>query len=1080
MRKNLLSRFLALFLVSVASFVVAQERTITGKVIANEDGSALPGVNILVKGTNNGTVSDVDGKFIISVSGPNDILIFSFIGYKSQEIQVGQQTSFDVKLASDVETLSEVVVTAAGIERDKKALSYAVQNVKSDQIIQKSEPDVLRSLQGKVPGLSIQGSGGIAGSSTRITMRGVNSFLGNNQPLFVVDGIPYNNDLNNTSNPRDAGALAASRIADLDPNNIASVTTLNGGAAAALYGTRAANGVIVITTKTGSSKVSRKGLEGSFSSSYSIERVANLPDYQNKYGPGSQSVFAHANGTWGPAFSTRDSIAFYPGYVEAFPQLYAVSGSPVAALNGTGIMTPYKAIPGNVENFFKNGSVFENSFSLSGGSEKATISAVVSDMKQDGFIPNARFNRTNISLGGNAQLDNGIILGSSIQYTKSSQSGPLVGGDGTSPFARLLFQPRNWPLQDLPFINPANGRSVYFFPFGSGVDNPYWSVQNNLFNSDVDRLALSFNVGRDITDWLNITYRVGFNTFNDRRRQVINKGSASGAQNIGSVVLDNIYFGELESNFLVTFNKKINTDFSLKAILGHNYNERTNDRQSISSLGIIANNIFDIDNTTTVQPNGGTYNQRKLWAVYTDVTVGYKDFAFINASLRNDNSSTLPANNRSYFYYAATGSLILTEALQLKSNILTSAKIRGGFSRTGRDASPYQLFNAVTILNNDGFGSTQFPFGGIAGATIPNSSFNAGLKPEFTDEIEFGGNFDFFNGRLTLDATYYDRLSTNIIAQRAVPGASGFTSIFANFGAIRNTGWEIGLNATPVQLSNGLRWNAGFAFTRNVNLVESLTEGVTELSIEGVFTNATSVARPGYPMGVIRGTVAARDSQGRLLIDQATGLTIPDTEQRIIADPYPRFNLGWTNTISYKGFTLSALIEWRNGGQMYSQTTAFLLGRGTTRDTENRDIPYVVPGVLGNPNTLQPITDANGNAIPNTIQVMANNLWFQAQGGGSFAINAPTEFSIFDATTYRLRELTLGYDLPKSLLKNTFLSGINISLSGRNLWYIAPYFPKYTNFDPEVSSLGASNAQGFDINAAPTTRRYGVNIRLTF
>jgi hypothetical protein len=233
-------------------------------------------------------------------------------------------------------------------------------------------------------------------------------------------------------------------------------------------------------------------------------------------------------------------------------------------------------------------------------------------------------------------------------------------------------------------------------------------------------------------------------------------------------------------------------------------------------------------------------------------------------------------------------------------------------------------------------------------------------------------------------------------------------------------------------------------------------------------------------MGVIRGTVAARDSQGRLLIDQATGLTIPDTEQRIIADPYPRFNLGWTNTISYKGFTLSALIEWRNGGQMYSQTTAFLLGRGTTRDTENRDIPYVVPGVLGNPNTLQPITDANGNAIPNTIQVMANNLWFQAQGGGSFAINAPTEFSIFDATTYRLRELTLGYDLPKSLLKNTFLSGINISLSGRNLWYIAPYFPKYTNFDPEVSSLGASNAQGFDINAAPTTRRYGVNIRLTF
>jgi len=1070
--------FLSLLLIT--SMAWAQERVVTGKVTSTEDGSGLPGVNVVVKGTTNGTVTDVDGKYSLSVPTTGGFLVFSFIGLTTQEQKIGERTMMDVSLGLDVTQLNEVVVTAAGIERDKRALSYGVQSVKSDQVLQKSEPDVLRSLQGKVPGLTIQGSGGIAGSSTRITMRGVNSFLGNNQPLFVVDGIPYNNDLNNTSNPRDAGALGTSRIADLDPNNIASITTLNGGAAAALYGTRAANGVIVITTKTGSAKVSRKGLEGSFSSSYSIERIANLPNYQDKYGPGSRSTFAHANGTWGPAFAARDSITFFPGYVEAFPQLYAVSGSPVAALNGTGRLTPYEAVPNNVENFFKDGAVAENSLSLSGGNSKASISAVVSDMRNEGFIINNKFSRTNISIGGNAQLDNGLILGSSIQYTKSTQSGPLLGGDGTSPFSRLLFQPRNWPLQDLPFINPANGRSVYFFPFGSGVDNPNWSVRNNLSNSDVDRLAASFNIGKDITDWLNVTYRVGYNTFNERRKQTINRGSAAGAQNIGSVVLDNIYFGELESNLLVTFNKKISSDFSLKAILGHNYNQRTNDRQSVTSLGIIANNIFDIDNTTTVQPNGGRFTERKLWAVFTDVTVGYKDFAFINASVRNDNSSTLPANNRSYFYYAVTGSLILTDAFKIKSNILTSAKIRGGFSRTGRDANPYQLFNAVTILNNDGFGSTQFPFGGIPGATIPNSSFNDQLKPEFTNEIEIGGNFDLFNGRISLDATYYDRLSTNIIAQRAVPSASGFTTIFDNFGSIRNSGWEIGLGTTPVQLSNGFSWNSNFAFTRNLNVVESLTEGVTEISIEGVFNTATSVARPGFAMGVIRGTVASRDSENRLLIDRATGLMIPNTEQQIIADPYPRFNLGWTNTFSYKGVTLSALFDWRNGGQMYSQTNAFLLGRGTTKDTENRDIPYVVPGVLGNPNTQQPITDASGNSIPNTIQVMANDLWFQAQGGGSFAINAPTEFSVFDATTYRLRELTLGYEIPKSLFKKTFLSGINVSLSGRNLWYIAPYFPKNSNFDPEVSSLGASNAQGFDINAAPTTKRYGFNIRLTF
>jgi TonB-dependent SusC/RagA subfamily outer membrane receptor len=466
MRKNLLFKMVLLFLL-ISSMAWAQERTITGKVTSADDGSGLPGVNVLVKGTNNGSVTDVDGKFSISASAENT-LVFSFIGFISQEIAVSQQTTINVALQSDVQQLTEVVVTAAGIERDKRSLSYAVQNVKADQFLQKSEPDVLRALQGKVPGLNIAGSGGIAGSSTRITIRGVNSFLGNNQPLFVVDGIPYNNDLNSTSNARDAGALASSRIADLDPNNIASVNTLNGAAAAALYGTRAANGVIVITTKTGSSKSTKKGLEGSFSTSYSIERVANLPEYQNKYGTGSQSVFAHANGTWGPAFSLRDSTVFFPGYVEAFPQLYGVNGNP-----NNPILTKYRAYENNVEGFFKDGSVFENSLSLSGGNEKASVSAVVSDMKQDGFIPNTLFRRTNFSLGGNAQLDNGIILGANVSYTKTAQDGPIVGGNGTSPFARLLFQPRNWPLQDLPFINPQNGRSTYFFPFGSGVDNPY-------------------------------------------------------------------------------------------------------------------------------------------------------------------------------------------------------------------------------------------------------------------------------------------------------------------------------------------------------------------------------------------------------------------------------------------------------------------------------------------------------------------------------------------------------------------------------------------------------------------------------
>jgi TonB-linked SusC/RagA family outer membrane protein len=1058
----------------VTGMAWAQERAVSGKVSSIEDGSVIPGVNVVLKGTTNGTTTDAQGTYKMNVPSSGGTLVFSFIGLKSEEVAIGERTTVDISLSLDVTQLTEVVVTAVGIQRDAKALGYSVKTVKPDQLLQKSEPDVLRSLQGKVPGLTITGSGGVAGSSTRITIRGINSFQGNNQPLFVVDGIPYDNSLSDTSNPRDAGGLASSRIADLDPNNIASVTTLNGAAAAALYGTRAANGVIVITTKSGSARASKKGLEISVSSSYSQEKVANLPDYQNKYSTGSQSVFAHANGTWGPAFSLRDSIPFYPGYVEAFPLQYTVGG-----LGAVPITTPHMAYPKNVESFFRTGSIWENSLSITGGNEKASVTAVVSNMKQDGYIPNSDFRRTNFSIGGNTQLDNGVIMGANLAYTNSEQNGPVGGGNGTSPFARLLFQPRNWPLQDLPYINPANGRSVYFFPFGSGVDNPYWSVYNNLFTSKVDRMATSFNIGKDVTDWLNITYKIGYNTFNDRRRQTINKGSSNGAQSLGSVTLDNIFFGELESNLIATFNKNINEDITLKALVGHNFNQRTNDRQSVTSLGIISNNIFDIDNTTTVQPNGGTYNQRRLWAVFSDVTVGYKDYAFLNATVRNDHSSTLPSNNRSYVYYGTSLSLIMTDILNIKSNILNSAKLRGGWSRVGRDANPYQLFNTITVLNNDGFGATAFPFNGQAGATVPASSFNSQLKPEFTDEFEVGTNMDFLNGKISLDATYYNRLTTQQISQRAVPSASGFTSVFSNFGAIRNKGWEISLSATPIHLSNGFKWNISAAYTKNTNIVEKLSEGVTELSVLGVFTTATPVVRPGLPFGVIKGTVSKRDAAGNILIDPATGLTIQDTDQDIIANPNPKWLLGITNSFSWKGITLNALLDYRYGGQIYSQTTAFLMGRGTTQDTENRDIPLVVKGVLGNPNTLQPLTDASGNSIPNTIQVMANNVYFQSSGG-SLAINGPTEYSIFNATTIRLREISLGYDIPKSVLQKTPFGGINISFSGRNLWYRAPYFPKHTNFDPEVSSLGASNAQGFDINAAPTTKRMGVNVRLTF
>lgn len=1069
-----MKRFLLLFFaMALAISTFAQERIVSGKITSQEDGSALPGVNILVKGTTTGTVTDSEGNYRLSIPSGSVVLVFSFIGLQTQELDLAGRTTLDVQMASDVQQLSEVVVTAVGIQREAKALGYSVAKVSNDKMVQKSEPDVLRSLQGKVPGLVIAGSGGVAGSSTRITIRGVNSFFGANQPLFVVDGIPYDNSLNNTADPRDGGAAGSSRIADLDPNNIESMNVLKGAAAAALYGTRAANGVIVITTKSGSARSSKKGLEVTYATAYSQEKIANLPDYQNSYGAGSQGVYANANGTWGPAYSRRDSIPYWNGYTEAFPNL-------------AGKNVKYQPITDNVEKFFRNGSVFENSISMTGGNEKAAVTAVISDMKQVGFIPNSDFRRTNFSVGGNAQLDNGLIIGGNLAYTKSLQNGPLLGNNATSPFSRLLFMPRDWPLNDLPYINPANGNSVFFFPFASAVDNPYWSVYHNLYKADVDRTVASFNIGKDFTDWLNITYKVGYNTYTDRRKMVNDKGSSAGSQGIGSIVLDNIFFGELESNFLVTFNKDLSPDLNLRTVVGHNINQRVNDQQSVTSLGIIANGIYDIDNTSTVRPNGGTYFKRRLWAVYGDVSLGYKNWAFLNATIRNDNSSTLPANNRSYIYPSVSGSFVFTDAFDIKSDILTSGKLRASWSKVGRDANPYQLFNTYNInfgTSNNAIGDLpdiDAPFNGQSTATVNTVSFNPNLKPEFTTEVELGGEFTLLNGRVGLDVAYYNRLSTNQIANRAVPSASGFDFVVSNFGSIRNKGWEVGLNVVPVQTATGFKWSVYTAFTRNRNVVEELAEGVQELVVRNLFTTIAPVIRPGLPYGVFRGTRAARDSEGNYLINPATGLLIPDTQQGIVGDPNPKFNLGVTNTLSYKNFTLSAVIDYKYGGDLFSQTTAFLLGRGTTTDTEDRDVPKVVPGVLGNPNTLQPLADANGNPIPNNIQVLENNLWFQAQGGGAFAINAPTEFSVFDATVIRLREVVFSYNLPKKLLDRTPFGALSLSLTGRNLWYNAPNFPKGTNFDPEISTLGAGNAQGFDFNAAPSVKRYGASLRVTF
>ncbi|HEX8040427.1 MAG TPA: SusC/RagA family TonB-linked outer membrane protein [Chryseosolibacter sp.] len=1095
MNRILLLSFLCLSL--TCRGVLAQERNVTGTVTSAEDGSPLPGVNVVIKGTAIGTVTDAAGNFSLSVP-PDATLVFSFIGLTSVETLVGERTVVSVSMAPDIKQLEEVVVTAAGIQRQTRSLGYAVEQVGGDRVAMKSEPDVLRSLQGKVAGVNILSSSGAPGSATRITIRGNKSFFGNNQPLIVVDGIPFDNsyghptDGTTTSNELTDGAAYSGRMADLDPNNIESINVLPAGAAAALYGVRAANGVLVITTKSGSSRASRKGLEITYSSGFAIEQIANLPDYQNKYGNGSKGQYAEANGSWGPAFdrpgpgvnynadgtitlngSEVDSIPYWSAYAAVFPD-----HAP---------MVPYRAYPNNVKDFFRDGKVYDNSITIRGGNEKSVFTAIASRTKQDGYLPDSRYDRTNISVGGNTELDNGFSIGGNMSFINSLQHGPLAGyGSATqvsaSALSRILFPGRNWDISGQPIEDPVTHANVFFL--GDAADNPYYSAKYNGLTSEVNRMRATLSAGYEIKDWLNLTYRIGIDSYNDKRKEVTKRGSV-GAAGIGQLITDNINYEEIESNLLLTADKTLNESFSVKGILGFNVNQQTAENQEIKGVNSIAFEIDDLDNFNDVTPFGGIYTRKRLYGGFADLTVGYNDYLFLNLTGRNDWSSTMPASKRSFFYPSASASFIFSEALNIDEKLLSLGKVRAAWSRIGNDAPVYSLYPtySLNLGNSSGLvgalAGNDLPFRGQPGATTGITVYDPKLTPEFTTTVELGLDLQMLDNRLGLKATVYDIRTTDQIAPISLADETGYNQLITNFGEMSNKGIEIALDATPVRLGNGFSWNLYGTFTRNRNYVESLTPGIQEIVLRNLYGGqVTPTLVPGKPYGALKGTYNLRDDEGNLLIDPATGLAIQSRGYKYLGNPNPDFLASLGTGFSYKGISLSCLWNYRHGGVLYSSTTQFYLGRGVTKDTEDREGYFIVPGVYGDTNTEQPIL-VDGQKVQNTTQVIMNDLYFQT-AGGSFAINSSDEMSIYDATVIRLSEVAVGYTLPKALLAKSPFGSVSITFTGRNLWYNAPNFPKHTNFDPETNSFGAQNYTGLEYNSAPSVKRYGVNLLLSF
>ena len=1119
MKKFLLVCFSFVFVLSAW----AQERVVSGKVTAQEDASALPGVNVVLKGTTNGTVTDADGNFKLNVPAAGGSLVFSFIGLQTSEVAIGDRSVIDVNLGLDVQQLTEIVVTAAGIERDKKALGYSVASVTGTSMQQRSEPDPLRALQGKMPGVNITGGGGAPGQSTRINIRGFSSLTGNTQPLFVVDGIPFDNGTNADQIGSAQGTQLSNRAFDLDPNNIESLTVLKGAAAAALYGSRATNGVVVITTKAGK-KSSKKGLEVTYNGSMNFEEISGIPNYQNKYTQGSnQNYNGGFIGNWGAPFpeyvdeintnnyggNPRYSKVYSPGYPEGFVP-HPITG------NGYGIGQGYRnAFPelmsdqdvnGNgklddpipvklethdiVGGFFKTGRVIENGFNINNSSDKATINAGISRMTNEGMVPNQEATRTALNFGGSGQLDNGLFVSGAVSYVNTTQQTPQVGpsiyndysgGGGGSIFARIFYLPRNYNLTDYPFENPINGNNVFY----RALDNPKWIAKNNLYNSNVDRVYGNLTFGYDINEFLNVTFKGGVNTYSEQRKSVFRKGGT--AFPAGGMFMDNLVNTEQDYNLIFTFTKDINEDLNFRAIVGGNANQREFSENFTAGTDFIIPGLYTLNNTATQVNYADYYRLRRLYGVYADLQFSYKKWLNLNIVGRNDWASTLPKENRSFSYPGASLSFILTDATDALDNVLSFAKLRAAYTFVGREADPYQTNTVYSVTTPFTSGATGTAY---RRAGLNNRLGNLTLQNERTREIEFGGEFRHKSDRASVDLTYFTRNSFDQIVPVLISPSSGFTEAIVNSGEIKNSGWEIGLSLTPVKMSNGFSWDIYAAFSRiRSEVVSAGTSG--EILLGGVGGGNSGVLgnihRVGNPYGQIYGTKNSRDEEGNLLINEIDGrpYSLPDAD--IIGNPIPDFNLGVTNTFSFKGFTLSALIDWKQGGDFYSVTAASLFLRGQLAQQTDREGLRVVPGVYGN--TSEFVTDANGKTIGVAVldengQKIKNSTGitaFDYHFSNGFGAYGADEVSIYDGTVIRLREISLGYSIPKTVLSKTPFGSARVSVSGRNLWWKAPNVLENLNLDPEVlATVASTNIQGFEAGATPTTKRYGFNVVLTF
>lgn len=1011
-----------LFLLCLFSLQMwAQERSISGQV-NDEDGLPLPGINVFVKNTSTGTVTDFDGNYSLDIPDEaSTVLVFSSLGLKTQEITVGNQNTINVTMTQDLEGLDEVVITAFGIERQEKALGYAVQEVKSEEILEGNKTNVVTGLQGKVSGVTISNSGGAPGSSTAILIRGGTSITGNNQPLFVVDGIPIDNS---TSSSLTVASI--NRAADLNPEDIESISVLKGPAAAALYGIQAAEGAIIITTKKGKAGVSSISYSGTFS----VDEILGTPNVQQEFGQGTQILSTdgfryenESNFSWGPTVGSEETY-------------------------------------NHMANFYETAITQNHNVSYSGGTENSSMYLSIGDLSQDGVIEGTNYDKTSFKINTSSQLGDNLTVGASANYIVSEVGSTKQGNASGSSYSSLLSYPINVDIQDFY----AEDGSQRMFYSDQTFDNPYWSLENSPNDNKVNRLIGIVSINYNFLNDFNLSYKLGTDYFSETSKRVIGTGSLIENRSEGYISQFQRENRKTTSNLILSYNKDITEDFEIDALVGNMVEDYRVHSVYTYGDGFQAPGIYSIGNVSQEnQSITEIITRRRAVGVFGELKFGWKDALFLNFTGRNDWSSTLPEDKRSFFYPSIGTSAVITDLFEQAGNDITSdnglsfMKFRATWAQAGKDA-PIGALNSFLGTNINPLASSAYTYNGV-------DIGNPALEPEFTDSYEAGIDARFFKNRLGLDlSVYYSKSKNQILEDIRVPPSAGTFYATLNGGSIINKGIEALITAKLFDRNNAFQWNMTYNFGLNKSDVVELPGQLDEVYLSDSWTFSNTAAGAAILDGSLfglRGYKAVRNDQEQLIIG-ADGL--PELETVIFEDVnrLPDWTLGITNNLSYKNFNFSFLLDLVQGQEAYNATQSAFIYYGLGEKTLDRsqDGVRVVEGVL-----------ANGE--PNTTEI-TDQQYFQQY----YSQNA--ENFIEDASFARLRYATLSYDLPVSILdKLNILSG-QISFTGRNLFTITDY----SGVDPEVNTYGAgiqgAGSMGIDNLGTPNTKGFDLGLRFKF